>query len=240
MSTDDSMTADDIRKSRHIYATKKASNKKMFDVIDPLPDYCFLGVVVGGVRSGKSVLLSNLFKRYYTHGAKFESQFDQIIIVSPTIHMDQSLEPLRELDPIIIDTDLDKFDEALLPHIIESLTDNKEDNIKTLLILDDMLGMLGKNFNHICTRYRHYNLSIIVTSQNYRSISPIVRNNATFIILFSCPNQRELAKYIEEQSDTFKHFEYAYKDATSEPYQFLFVDVKNRHLYKGLNLKQYE
>ena len=58
---------------------------------------------------------------------------------------------------------------------------------KLLLIIDDAVGMIARNslLNKFISRHRHYNTSIIMSVQHMKSISPVGRNCATNIFVFT-------------------------------------------------------
>ena len=71
----------------------------------------------------------------------------------------------------------------------------------------------------------------MISSQNFRSCSPIIRQNATNVIVGSpFPNQKELGKMAEEYGDVFgggDNWLKIYKKATPEKYSFLHMDFQS-------------
>ena len=138
-----------------------------------------------------------------------------------------------DAEVIKINDNLEDLD-GILKVIIEE-KEKKEDEIKKfyLIILDDCLGFIKpKSYvSYLCSRYRHYKISLIFTSQNFRSINNIIRTNATFYLLFKTTNRKEYDKYEEEFGGLFPHFEEMYEDATKEPYNFLYLDLRHAKAY---------
>ena len=70
-----------------------------------------------------------------------------------------------------------------------------------------------------------------MSSQNYRSVSPVIRSNATNMIIGSpFPNTKELGKIAEEIGDQFggyDNFLKIYYTATPEKYDFLYLDLQS-------------
>lgn len=70
-----------------------------------------------------------------------------------------------------------------------------------------------------------------MSSQNYRSVSPVIRSNATNMIIGSpFPNMKELGKIAEEIGDQFggaDNFLKIYYTATPEKYDFLYLDLQS-------------
>lgn len=75
---------------------------------------------------------------------------------------------LYKYDDIIkIDEDLDELN-SILDEIKEQQNQIPEDLRENILIvIDDCLGFLKKGFANLCSRYRHYKISMIVTSQAF-------------------------------------------------------------------------
>ena len=75
-------------------------------------------------------------------------------------------------------------------------------------------------------RGRHYGISSICSVQRYRVLHPIIRANATALINFRPRKHKELAALTEENSPVAsrERFRENYDEATSEPYNFLYVN----------------
>jgi hypothetical protein len=212
-------------KNKHENENKKLFEKLHQNLLKPP----FLLVVNGSVRSGKSTLLMNLI--YNKHF--YKDYFDKIVFVSPTVHNDETLEHLNEDEDIIkIHDDLDKID-TIVKTIVDEQDKLGQDKKHVLLILDDMLGYIKPNsyISNLCTRYRHRKLSIIITSQNFRKIPNIIRENASGYLIFKTTNKKEYKKYYEEFSGLFETFEELYNISTDKPYNFLYLDLRHIKAY---------
>jgi hypothetical protein len=213
----------------------EVEHNKRFDAIHAhLLKPPFLGVINGSVRTGKSTLIMNLIynKNFY------KGKFDKIIFISPTSLNDLTLKHLAEDDDIMKITDnLEQLDDILKLLLEEKESDDETKKEHYLIIFDDCLGFIKpKSYaSFLCSRYRHYKLSLVFTSQNYRSIPPIIRTNATFYLIFKTPNKKEYNKYVEEFSGVYQHFEKMYKIACEEPYNFLYLDLRNVKAYHNFN-----
>lgn len=212
------------------------ANKKFAHIKEPLLRPPFIGVVNGGVRSGKSnVLMNFIYNKEFYH-----ETFDKIIFISPTVNNDITLKHLAEDDDIIkIDDELDNLD-SILKTIVETKEDNEDEKKEYyLIILDDCLGYIKPRSyaSYLCSRYRHFKLSLIFTSQNFRSIPNIIRTNATFYLIFRTTNKKEEIKYEEEFSGIFKNWDELYEEGTSEPYSFLYLDLRKCCAYKNFDEK---
>lgn len=205
----------------------------------PKPPFSLL--FVGQCRSGKSVLLMNFI---YDEDFGYINKFDEVIFISPSIGADGSLsklnddkkirkisspEELQNINQIINDIYQKKLEEAE-----EDKNDKKKIRRNTLLILDDIVGILGKSkaFEALSTKYRQPLISIICTTQMFRKIPATMRENVSGVCIFPCYDKKEVKKYVEEYSAKYKDFESKYYKATSEKYSFLFANLRENKLYK--------
>ena len=209
------------------------NNDKRFDKLDDrLLKPPFLMILQGSVRSGKSNLIMNIIY----NDNMYSKMFDQIIFISPTIHQDMTLEKLRE-DEEIIKLDNPEDLDNILMKIVESQEEPENEKEHLLIIIDDCLGYINKGsyLNNLCTRYRHYRLSLIISSQDFRSIPNKIRQNATGYIIWKTNNKKEYNKIIEEFGGLFPDFEKYYITATDKPYNFLFMNLRNLSLYHNFD-----
>lgn len=215
----------------------KDNNKRFNNLDDRLLKPPFLLILQGSVRSGKS----NLIMNFIYNDNMYHNVFDQIIFISPTIHQDMTLDKLREDDEIIkldnpedLDDILKKIEESQL-----DVNDQKPENEREhlLIIIDDCLGYINKGsyLNNLCTRYRHYRLSLIITSQDFRSIPNKIRQNASGYIIWKTNNKKEHDKILEEFGGLFEDFEKHYLTATNKPYNFLFMNLRNLSLHHNFD-----
>lgn len=219
-----------------IYPVKKKpeEDKRWADLkMSPIPCHPFNLLICAKPKQGKSNLIVNLL---YNPAFNYKKRFDNIIYISPSVIGDKTLE-----NNIVIDEDIIKMYDKLEPlaPIIDTITqeqhENKEESL--LLILDDLVGNLRcGTIGKISAKYRHYNMSLIVVSQNYKSFSVLTRNSASQFILFKTHNQKEIDKINEEIGASFgADFENIYDYATKEKHDFLCVDVERQQLTKNFN-----
>lgn len=213
-----------------------------WDVLDPrLPRPPFLMVLNAPVASGKSTAIINfLYNDNY-----YRDLFDSIIVVSPTIANDISWKVALTDDRVKIVTG-DRIDQA--DDIIRELYERQLELVKKanedgtvrphiLLILDDCIGLLGKEFENLCTRHRHPCISMMVSTQNFRSLGIKCRQNASQHVIFRTNNLKELAKMNDEFSSNFPGFMKIYDEATRDPYSFLVINQRTVSAYKRFEEK---
>tara|TARA_R110001599_G_scaffold341803_1_gene563085 strand:- start:211 stop:1026 length:816 start_codon:yes stop_codon:yes gene_type:complete len=185
-------------------------------------------LMISPVKTGKSTIISNLLLNDNFYGQEF---FDDVQIISNTIKNDVTS---RFLD--IAFNVYDYYDDAIIDGLIERQKGfEKKDQPTTALILDDCLGSIKREskINHLCSRYRHFNIKLLViSSQKFKgAVSPIVRANATDVIIGSpFPNQKELLSVAEEYGDLFSgadNWLKLYRKATPNKYDFCYMDLQS-------------
>ena len=185
-------------------------------------------LMISPVKTGKSTIISNLLLNDNFYGQEF---FDDVQIISNTIKNDVTSRFLDKAFNVY-----DFYSDDIIDGLINRQKGfEKKDQPETALILDDCLGSIKREskINHLCSRYRHFNIKLLViSSQKFKgSVSPIIRANATDIIIGSpFPNQKELEAIAEEYGDLFggaenwlKH----YRIATPNKYDFCYLDLQS-------------
>lgn len=164
----------------------------------------------------------------------YRGVFDEIFLFSPNAHQDESIKPVADSR---ITTTFTEYDDETIRELAQRADEYEDaDGNRTLahqkpavlLLFDDMLGNVrqASEISRLATKYRQRNFSIIITTQVHRAIPLPIRTNATWYIIFATHNRTELDKMAEE-FNAFPEFEKLYADATSEPYSFLFLDIRN-------------
>jgi len=200
----------------------------------------FLMVISAPVRSGKTNLLVNILYNknfYYKH-------FDEIMFISPTIENDETGKVIMKDDKIVKLTENLKEIDLILEAIVElQKAKDGDERGHTLIILDDCLGLIKNQgqsyFATLCSKYRHFKLSIIITTQNFRAIPITCRYNATAYIIFKTNNKKELMKMEEELDGNFPFLE-LYAEATAERYNLLYLSLEKIEAYKNFDELLYE
>ena len=194
-----------------------------------LPQPPSLLLMISPIRTGKSTIISNLLLNSQFYGPDY---FDEVFCISPTIYNDATSRFLRKSFSCH-----DEYTDELVRGIIqgqEAFDDNLQDRPEIALVLDDIIGQIRREsyLNHLASRFRHYGIKLLLmSSQNYRSVSPVIRSNCTSMIIGSpFPNNKELGKIAEEIGDQFggaDNFLKIYHTATPEKYDFLYLDLQS-------------
>jgi hypothetical protein len=98
---------------------------------------------------------------------------------------------------------------------------------RVLIIVDDSAGDWGRSsaLARLFMRYRHYNFSLIMTAQSFRTVPSVARVNASGYMVFRTENDSEIQK-MEEEWPTIPHWRDLYSEATSERYSFMYIDFR--------------
>ena len=175
---------------------------------------------IGGTGSGKTNALIDFLTR------KNEAFYDIIIFSGSTTE-----EPLYELmkqkmPDVRMYNDIEEF-----PSLSEFDDENKDQ--EKLVILDDFINLKKKEMqklNEYLTAGRKFGITCWCMAQNYTSIPKVITRNLHYIILFKLNDNVSINNIIKNHNingidkDLFKSH---YQKATSEPRQFLLIDLKN-------------
>ena len=220
-----------------ILPVKTIENRSVKDIPYPLQQPNFLMVIVGPCRSGKGVYLMNILLDKHLG---YREYFDNIIYISPTLPSDKTGKILYK------DNDITKITDDLehLNDILRVIVEDQKDSEESLLcVIDDCLGLLGSNssyFSTLCSKYRHYNMSLIVTTQSFRSIPLICRSNASSYVLFKSHNKKEIEKLEEELGGMFPNFLEMYDKATKDKFSFMYLDMEKATAWRNYDELLYE
>jgi hypothetical protein len=215
-----------IEKSLKILKVQDPPKEKTKPLHPNCPQPPALMLMISPIRTGKSTIISNLLLNSAFYGQEY---FDEVMCISPTIFNDKTSRFLRKAFDCY-DTYTDELVEGLVNR--QKSYDDPNDRPDVALVLDDIIGTVRREayLNHLASRFRHYNIKLLLmSSQNYRKVSPIIRSNCTHMIIGSpFPNNKELGKVAEEVGDQFSgpdNFLKIYHKATPEKYDFLYLNL---------------
>jgi hypothetical protein len=207
-------------------------------------------LIVGKSGDGKSGFLGNLLLREEFYKNDFTG--DNIFIFSGSVNGDKKLNTMiTELD--IPDTNVfSGYDEneldAVYEHLQEQFNDNVDNKVtdktelNSLIILDDLaynstFKDSGKNdmIRKVYMNGRKYNISIIILSQKYTSVSTSVRENLTGLILGKSSNKQldTVAtdhNYLRGKNSTKTFIDMVHK-TTDKPYSKFIINFSNKDIY---------
>lgn len=221
-----------------IYKVKDLEDKDKYPPLNPiLPQPPFLLIGYGSVRSGKTNSLINMMRRKDMYGTDY---WDQVLVISNTAKNDPKMYKFMgeafQLE--------DHYENRMIDDLISGQKKyDREDMPTQLLILDDIISRDFKKsssnaINSLATRFRHYELSIMIFVQSARAVSNMIRSNATDILIYRQQSNLEWDKLKEEYSDLApKNFEKYYAISQMERYNFLYIDAQQNpaHFYSGFS-----
>jgi len=221
-----------------IYKVKDLEDKGKYPPLNPiLPQPPFLLVGYGSVRSGKTNSLINMMRRKDMYGTEY---WDDVLVISNTAKNDPKMYKFMG-DAFRVE---DHYENRMITDLIaQQKSYDREDMPTQLLILDDIISKdfkksSGNAINSLATRFRHYEMSIMIFVQSARAVSNMIRSNATNILIYRQQSNLEWDKLKEEYSDlASKNFELYYKIAMMEDYNFLYIDGQKNpaHFYSGFS-----
>jgi len=121
-------------------------------------------------------------------------------------------------------------------YVIEKYSKDTADNI--LIVYDDCASERhfwnSQAVQKLMFNSRHYKVSIIITTQNYKSIPKPLRLNMSMMVIYYTANLAELSSIYDENNSnlTFKEFHLMFKKVCSVPYNFLTINYSNTEEYR--------
>ena len=181
--------------------------------------------------SGKSTFIEKFLSKHIvsrdTRGRPHPVQFfHHMVLIKPTALKDSSIDK-KHFDEIICGDEGEKQGGSAGEYINDVIRKImlREYDYRTLVVLDDILGEIGHGGNHLINRFtarnRHHSTSIIIGTQTFKSVSPIVRVNTSHWIIFRILNSDERDKMFKE-IEAVKQF-YGRVVWEKESFSFLFI-----------------
>ena len=201
------------------------------DFVDPrLSDPWPMGIV-GNIGSGKTVLVERLIQMW-----KFI--FDVIVIISPTYGL-QPHHELRDARGIVV---FETFSVENL-NVIKQHQQARNISVGTgpprvsrmLLILDDngtatRKLLQGGALDDLIIKCRHFKINIVQLAQRYTQLSPTLRANCKYLILFSeCNPQERRNLYMYHGFGDRKWFFKIFDQHTNKQYSWIGLQCFPRH-----------
>ena len=191
-----------------------------FAQMDPRLKHPFTGVIAGPTGSGKTQFVKRLILA--DGNSLIEPTIDNIIWCYGEYQ--DAYDHLASLVPQI------RFVEGYPDDLLQSLDRSQ----RNLIVIDDLMSESGNNgkVTELFTKGNHHrNLSVILILQNLFYKGREMRTislNAHYMILFKNPRDASQISHLARQMypSKSKYMMEAYRDATSAPYGYLFIDLK--------------
>lgn len=129
------------------------------------------------------------------------------------------------LDPKYVYTELNE--EMVYDFLKEALTRREKEHF--WLLFDDGIGKMNfysELFKHLGSSSRNYNISVFILNQQYNKVTPILRNNSSYIFCFRFDNKEHTLEIYNENGcfASKEEFLQEYVKCTSVKYQCLLID----------------
>ncbi len=205
------------------------------DIVSPLPNYSgFCMVISGPSGSGKTTFMYSIMTKKKKNGIRqsYRKVFDKIYIVSPTMaNSSMKSDPFKDINKKQIYRSLTL---EHLEELEEEIQDNREDDMNSIIILDDVGSQLRKSavvekkLSQMVQNRRHTFTSYVFLIQKYRDLQPAIRSNMSHLVLFkpkTMPEREAIANELfpfkkNKFDELFNHvFE------NDDNYSFMFVDL---------------
>lgn len=185
---------------------------------------CIL-LAVGHCGSGKTVAMQYTIRTL--------NAFDFIVVLSNTAQFNRDYDFLKDmgLDHRIYNgSQCDKVFKLIM-RIQEFSTEKK----RVCIICDDILGSLtnSKTFLKLASTYRHFNISLFLTSQYVSAQSTIIRELANYVYIYeSRTDSSRKAIYQSYFGDCGTFIEFKKLISGLKAYQFFFIDRPGKRRFK--------
>lgn len=167
-----------------------------------LPKPPFTGLFLGIIGSGKSSMIYSMINTWY------KNYYDEVIIYSGVIDANESWSKIKQKKVLV----LNEWNEADFQDYFKKLEEDqmkrqaeKKPLLNVCIIMDDMItqNILSRgrstSLERFITTLRHFNCTLLLSSQSYKLLSRTARMNMLYIIIMSI-NDNELGIIAEEHS----------------------------------------
>lgn len=200
---------------------------------DRIPKPPFRLIMVAQSHSGKTTCVMNMITKKSMYGSYFGNR---IHIFSRNILSDAAFMCLNEE---ILSNSWDGY----LPHLLEDIYEKQKKLVEVqgktlqntkLIILDDVISdIYSRNKPSVLSTMfmmcRHVNISIILTSQQYKLLPKPIRVNCSSLICFRIHNNEELRNIYNEHGGvlSYKQFEKVLSHCWRGRYSFMYCELAN-------------
>lgn len=106
-----------------------------------------------------------------------------------------------------------------------------------IFVLDDNGNAMRNKVGQLLRTNRHFKSKTFLIGHNLTDLDPGMRKNLDYVYVFKCCSEEKLKMLYNDLdlSCEFNDFQKAYDYATSEPFNFLYIDVRNDAFRKNFS-----
>jgi len=219
------------------------------DIPAPLPNYSgFCMTICGPSGSGKTTSLYSIMTKRKKNGMRqsYRKVFDKIYIVSPTMaNSSMKSDPFKDIpkNQVYRSLTLESLNE-----LEEKIQENREDDLNSVIILDDVGSQLKKSasiekkLTQMVQNRRHDYCSYFILIQKFRDLQTGIRNNMSHFLFYKPKTQPEKESISNELFPFKKNkfdelFNYVFEN--DDNYSFMFVDMSLKKTNKFIFHKKF-
>lgn len=237
------MKIKEIQNPNTVLVPQTTRNKKIGDILPPIPQTNWTGLIIGAPNSGKSVLCESLLKK------QLYQMYDSVIVVSPSTSRDCFKgSVLKQVDKkkqfsSLTESNLFEIEEMIVSTRDEGKEQEPEEYWSTLLYMDDIQheykssALIESTVRSWLANHRHLHLTVVLTLQNTIAISKASRELFRVVMLFPTSSRKEIMRIHDEFLGKFKTEEVRrlLKHVWDKKHQFLFIDRQEGLICKNFN-----
>jgi hypothetical protein len=185
--------------------------------------------VVGKSGSGKTMAIINML----TNKNMLDDVFDFVYLFSGIKPDPELIKPLKLPQHQVFNDFTEDDVKTLMTKMERSVEKNGMKNTPSVLfIFDDILGkpkfLKSETMSKLITTNRHMNISVIILSQYFRKLPPVVRTNASYYMVFpsSLVEIEKVADELCPPNISKKKFIDIIQYATDAKFNFISINTK--------------
>jgi hypothetical protein len=230
------MKIEEITESELVIKPTKQSIDNILDVPAPFPNKCSVIFVSGGMGTGKSTFISNLFKATGKNRI-YRKVFENVMYATPEeVFNSEEDHIFKGHRSVFHDLSQDTFNK-----IVEQSIATKEADGNSCLVIDDFseqlrLKQTEYSLRKLINKHRHMKLNIIISALNQKALAKSLRSLIDIVVLFKPKSMVELENFSQEVFGLTKEEAKALFDFVfDKPYNFLMYNARTNTFYKNFN-----
>lgn len=202
-------------------------------IINLINTHPFLLYLIGKPKTGKSHMTKFIIKELMKN-----KLYDYVLVFCPSLGLSKD----SSYDFIPSEFQYNKYSDYKIRNIMRLQKQRKEENKpnRCLLILDDIIGSINKNnktLHKLITLHRHYNISIIISSQYMKGVDPVLRDCFNYLIIFKPSNYQYLNDYKTSWFYDVNNLSEHFSKYCNKQYRACFVNLDKSEKDRYISIK---